>query len=397
MKITIISNYFTPEIGAAPKRISDLALGLSKSGHDIEVICPLPNYPQGEIFQGYRGSFFRKESWNSIIVRRYWISPSVSKNPILRSWSMFSFAVNLFFEIPHLIRRTPDFIIVQNSPLFVSFVAIIISKIFVKSKIVLNISDLWPSSAVELHVIKNGSKMHSLLLRIEKFNYKYCHAVMGQSQEILDHVSQYVVKQNFLYRNLSYSNPPEPIESYPTGAHKIIYAGLLGVAQGLFDILKNIDLEKLNVELHVYGDGNERIIIEEYLFKNPHKKIAYKGVISHSEMMKILPSYLAALVPLKTRIRGAVPSKIFELATAGVPILFSGGGEGERIVNDFSLGLTSDPDDYPGLQNNINKLITMQPEKYLEIKKACIYWSKASFNFDHQMRNLNKFLGALKN
>src|SRR5674476_240287 len=117
MKITIISNYFTPEIGAAPKRISDLALGLSESGHNIEVICPMPNYPQGKIFYGYRGSFFRKESWNNIIVRRYWISPSVSKNPILRAWSMFSFAVNLLFEIPHLIRRTPDFIIIQNSPL----------------------------------------------------------------------------------------------------------------------------------------------------------------------------------------------------------------------------------------------------------------------------------------
>jgi glycosyltransferase involved in cell wall biosynthesis len=113
--------------------------------------------------------------------------------------------------------------------------------------------------------------------------------------------------------------------------------------------------------------------------------------------MKILPSYSAALVPLKTRIKGAVPSKIFELATAGVPVLFSGGGEGERIVNDFSLGLTSDPDDYRGLQNNIYKLITMPPEKYLEIKKACIYWSKASFNFDHQIHNLNKFLVLLKN
>ncbi len=237
--------------------------------------------------------------------------------------------------------------------------------------------------------------LNYLIVLEDECNYKYCHAIIGQSQEILDHVSKFVVKQNLLYRNLSFSNPPEPIESYPSGTHKIIYAGLLGVAQGVFDVIKNMDLEKLDVELHVYGDGNERKIIEDYLNNNSQKKISYKGLLSHSDMMKILPSYSAALVPLKTRIHGAVPSKIFELATAGIPILFAGGGEGERIVKDFSLGLTSNPDDYLGLQNNIRKLITMKPEKYLEIKRACIYWSKSLFSFSNQMHNLNKFLGEL--
>lgn len=397
MKISIISNYFYPEIGAAPKRITDLALGLYNSGYDVEVICPMPNYPKGYIFKEYRGSFFKNELWNNLNIRRYWISPSISKNPISRFWSMFSFAFNLIFEVPHLLRRRSDYIIIQNSPLFVSFSAILLSKIFIKSKIILNISDLWPESAVELNVIKRGSNMHSILKKIEKFNYKHCHVVMGQSQEILDHVSVFVNKPNFLYRNLSYLNLPEPHLSYTIGTHKIIYSGLLGVAQGVFNVLKNIDLEKLDAELHIYGDGNERFPIEEYLNNNPQKKMYYKGVVSHSEMMKILPSYSSALVPLQTRIQGAVPSKIFELASAGVPILFSGGGEGEKIVNKFTLGLTSKPNDWPSIQNNIVKIITMEPEKYLEIKKACIYNSKTTFNFNNQLIQFTKFLEALKN
>lgn len=396
MNISIISNYFFPEVGAAPRRISDLAKGLSEEDHNVEVICPMPNYPKGEIFHEYKGSFFMKEHLDKVSVRRYWISPSVSKNPILRAWSMFSFAFNLFFEIPHLIKRKPEFVIIQNSPLLVSFIAILISKL-VKTKIILNVSDLWPLSAVELGVLKPGSKMHSFLSFIEKFNYRNCNAIMGQSGEILDHISQSVSKKTFLYRNLLYSNMPKPIMTYPIGKHKIIYAGLLGVAQGILDIIQNIDLSDLDIEIHIYGDGNERYKIEKYLTSNLQKKIIYKGTVSHSEMMQILPTYSAALVPLKTKIKGAVPSKIFELAAAGVPVLFAGGGEGEKIVNEFSLGWTSNPDDFIGMQNNISILVSMPSDRYIKIKEACINASSDTFDFKTQILKLNNFFKEINN
>jgi len=53
MRILILTNYFYPEIGAAPSRIYNMANGLKKCKHDVEVIVPLPNYSTGKIFKKY--------------------------------------------------------------------------------------------------------------------------------------------------------------------------------------------------------------------------------------------------------------------------------------------------------------------------------------------------------
>ncbi|HEX9828289.1 MAG TPA: glycosyltransferase WbuB, partial [Flavobacteriaceae bacterium] len=55
--ILIITSYFPPEIGAASHRIFQLAEGLQKHDFKVEIITPLPNYPTGKVFEGYKGKF----------------------------------------------------------------------------------------------------------------------------------------------------------------------------------------------------------------------------------------------------------------------------------------------------------------------------------------------------
>ena len=48
--------------------------------------------------------------------------------------------------------------------------------------------------------------------------------------------------------------------------------------------------------------------------------------------------YDIAFVPLINRIYGSVPSKIFEYARLGLPLLYYAGGEGAAIVDQHQLG-----------------------------------------------------------
>ena len=57
-EILLISNYFPPEKGAASNRMYSVAEGLGNAGFKVKVVCPLPNYPTGKVFNG--GCYLRK-------------------------------------------------------------------------------------------------------------------------------------------------------------------------------------------------------------------------------------------------------------------------------------------------------------------------------------------------
>jgi glycosyltransferase involved in cell wall biosynthesis len=393
MKLIIVSNYYYPETGAAPNRITNLAEGLAEMGNEIEVICPLPNYPQGKIFENYEGKFHQKELLNKIKIHRYWIYPSVSGNPALRVISMFSFALSLWaFAINRKKIHGSNWIIIQNSPLLVSFSAIILFKKLFRKKIVLNISDLWPLSALDLGVVKKG-RFYGFLEWIERFNYENSALILGQSEEILDHVNQIISRPNFLYRNIQRNSPAlENKNNCRPGEIAIVYAGLLGVAQGVFKIIEKINFREIGVELDIYGQGNEKEKIVEFLAKNTDRGVTYKGSVSKKELDKILPRYQASIVPLVNRIKGAVPSKIFELTQLHIPILFCGGGEGAKLVEHYQVGITSPPGNYEALKNAIITLKSLSDEEYLALKNNCQKAASEVFNFDKQISELVKKL-----
>lgn len=397
MKILVFSNYFPPEMGAASNRIYAMAKGLLDLGHEVEVICPLPNYPKGKIFDKYRGKFKVVEEQKSIKTRRYWIYASVSKNPLLRMIAMVSFAVSFWADFFYFKKRKPDVVIIQNSPLFVSLSATIMAKFFPGCKRVLNVSDLWPLSAFELGVMKKGV-FYNLLEKIENYNYRNSDLIMGQSEEILTHVGERVKKELFLYRNISpdYSVENISYQKDGNGEFRIIYAGLLGVAQGIFELIKNIDFKSLNVEFHIYGNGNEESKIIEYLANNSDSNVFFHGSIPIQQLHKILPGFHASIVPLATRIYGAVPSKIYELTSFGVPILFCGGGEGAEIVDKNKVGFISDPGDFEKLTQNIFQLKNLNTTDYNKIIDNCRFMTTEILNFEKQLNELNAVLLTLK-
>ena len=69
MRVLIVSFYYEPEIGAAPSRITNLAKGLKSKGVEVDILTCLPNYPQGKIFEGYRGKFSLRENIDGINIR----------------------------------------------------------------------------------------------------------------------------------------------------------------------------------------------------------------------------------------------------------------------------------------------------------------------------------------
>ena len=344
MKIAILTQYYKPEMGAPQNRLYEMAVGLKKCGADITIITGMPNYPTGKIFKEYRGKWFCKESLDEIDVFRFWLFASNVKRVLPRVLSMLSFSFSVLFSLKYVRKKRFDFIIVESPPLTLGVSGYFLSKTC-KSKMIMNISDLWPLSARELGVLTDGV-IYRILEKLECFLYKKSVACMGQSQEIVSYVSQHGASQAYLFRN---GVTPERFQNISNkkktnGNLIIVYAGLLGVAQGILEICQKIDFKSLGAEFHIYGAGGEQYLIEEFLMTNSERGIFFHGRVSRDEIPGLLKQADVTLIPLVKNIFGAVPSKIYESMAAGVPILFAGEGEGQKLIENIKLIRSNDID-----------------------------------------------------
>ncbi|MDO1502209.1 glycosyltransferase family 4 protein [Winogradskyella maritima] len=384
-QLLIFTNYFPPEMGAASNRIHHLAEGL-KDEYEVSVVTPLPNYPTGKIFEGYKGKWRYTSTEDEVTVNRLWVYASNSKNKFKRLLAMLSYSFSICWFI--LTRKVPNKVIVQSPPLLVAFTCMLFLK-SKKRKLVLNVSDLWPLAGLELNALKKGFG-YSVLEKIERFNYKRSDLILGQSEEILSHVKTIVPNTStFLYRNFPDFEPPELAsrDKSNTGKIKMVYAGLLGIAQGVLKLCKALDYS--NVEFHIYGSGAEAELILEYISNNPNLLIYYHGSLKREELHKALLQYDLTIIPLVNRIYGSVPSKVFEYARLGLPMLYFGGGEGESIVLQNDLGWVVTSGDYEALNTCLGKLKISE----LDIMRNAIQTTALkAFNFKSQITALKRKL-----
>jgi glycosyltransferase involved in cell wall biosynthesis len=388
-EILIISNYYPPEKGAAANRIEQLALKLHQNKYKVSVLCPLGNYPKGELFPEYKGQFSVTESIQNITVKRLWIYPSVSKNILKRTFSVMSFSSVLFFYL--LFKKTPHKVVVQSPPLLLSFVSVLVLS-HLRKKIILNVSDLWPLAAIELKALKSGSFSHKVSLFLERFIYSKATLVFGQSNEIITHIhSIFLDKKCYLYRNFpDHQVAATPFSTNKNESIKLFYAGLLGVAQGVFELCQKIELQDLDIELHIFGDGAEKSQIEDLIKQNPDQKIFFHGMQERNVLHEKLKTFDVALVPLKTRIYGSVPSKIFEYGALGFPMLYFGGGEGEAIVIENNLGWVAEVGNFESLNATLVEISKTGKESIETMKKQVFNCAEKNFNLDFQIKELIK-------
>lgn len=384
-ELLIITSYFPPETGAASNRMFHLAEGLVNHNFKVSVITPMPNYPTGRIFNDYRGKFRFTATEYGIRVHRLWLFASNSKNKVLRLLAMLTYSFSLVWFF--IWNKVPHTVIVQSPPLLVAFTCML----FLKSKrrqLILNVSDLWPIAGLELGSFKKNFS-YRVLEKIEQFNYGNANLVMGQSKEILTHITTlFPQKETFLYRNYPNIEVTKPLIEIRHNQEKIkvVYAGLLGVAQGILKLCESLDYK--GYEFHIYGSGSERKQIEDFISAHPLLPITYHSEVSRKELHDVLLQYDLTIIPLLNRIYGSVPSKIFEYAKLGLPTIYFGGGEGEVLVKNHHLGWVADAGNYEDLNTVLSSII--KSDLNSSMRSQIRQTAKENFDFEKQLKALIK-------
>ncbi len=414
MRVLLVAERYWPEVGAAPSRLANMAEGLKRQGCEVDVLTSLPNYPKGRIFDGYRGCVSKHEVRNGVEVFRYWIYATVSRNAVARGLNMFSFAVMIWlFAFKYRRIKGYDCVIIQTPTLVVAASAMRLFKGLYGKRCVLNVSDIWPLTAFDMGAITKESRSFRFMAKLEKYLYQKADGVLGQSEEILNHVAAKMIdstdydpdseevlgskmwkenKKLFLYRNLQ-TYLMDCDHKTKGEVLKLVFSGMLGVAQDVAGIVKNVPWKELGVEFHIFGGGKQYDEIVSWCKEHPDGGVTAHGFVPKEEIAGRLSSMDASIVPLATRIRGAFPSKVFDILPQGLPILFCGGGEGAQFISSHEVGYTSTPGDYAALTENIKKLRDMSPAAYESMSARCITLSKQELDFEKQMVATFQWLG----
>lgn len=368
MKILILTQYFPPETGAPQNRLHSLAGYFSNLGAEVSILTAMPNYPKMEVFEGYKGVFYKYETDNNLKIHRGWIFVNKSKGVLPRLLNYFSFVFTSLFVGLFKIEKQ-DIIICESPPLFLGVTALIL-KFFKKSKLVFNVSDLWPESAEKLNIV-NNKLLLGVSYKLEKLIYSKANLVSGQTQGIVKNISSRFSKVDTYWLPNGIDFNQYNISANGSGFRSdiglneadfvLMYAGILGHAQGLEVILKSANITKNQPEIKyvIIGDGPEKqkllLLSKELNLLN----VKFIGNIPRSQMSSAIAACDAYIVPLKKNdlFLGAIPSKLFEPLAMGKPILLGVDGEArELFIEKGKGGLFFTPEDSEELASNIHKL-----------------------------------------
>jgi len=364
-RIVILTQYFPPEMGAPQVRLSELGEGLSQLGWEVTVLTALPNYPTGKIFEGYSPWRSRVETMGSMRIVQVPLWPS--KNGAVRRLLTYeSFARSAARYGPRQIEA-PDLLFVESPPIFIGSAARSLARRW-RCPYVLNVSDLWPDSLLHVGAMKEGLR-YRILQRVERRLYGGAAAFTGQSTEIVESVSERnpgkpaevitngVAPQRF-GRSQASDRARELIGERPGPV--FVYAGLFGIAQGLDQILDLAVSLPPSVpgRFVLFGDGPEREAIERRVREEQIDRVRLLPAQPRDDVPALLGAADAAVIPLITKLPGAVPSKIYEAMASELPILLIASGEAAARVEQAAAGLTVEPGDAEALREAFIRLAT---------------------------------------
>lgn len=374
IRILIITNHFYPE----SFRVNDVAFELNTRGYEVTVLTAIPDYPQGKFYKGYGYFKRRSELIDGVKVVRAAVIPRGKGSAIRMMLNYLSVIAGFMLQGLRLgLTKKYDYIFVHDtSPAFIILAAILIKKI---QRIALDlwILDMWPES-----LIAGGIKnkwIHKVIQKMMDYCYKHCDTIHTSSRGFRQMLHKRGVADNkIIYlpnwsdSAMSQSSDVE-IPQMPQG-FTILFAGNLGEAQNLENVLKAADKTKDSKDIHWVFVGNGRKIAWMQDFVKSHhleENVHFMGKFPIEAMPSFFKKADIMLVSLKDELvfNMTLPAKVQAYMANAKPILGMLNGEGADIIKEAQCGLCVDADDIDGMADTITRLARVPKEKLQEMGK----------------------------
>lgn len=348
MKILILAQNYFPE---PDPKMHILAKGLVARGHSLSVLTGFPNYPQGEIYPGYKQKIIQRENIDGVQVIRIPLYPNKSRSIIKRSLNYLSFPVIASILGPFFCGKA-DIILVYHPPITLGLPAIILSRLR-GIPFVFEIQDMWPEAIKATGMVSN-----SFFLRAIEIMAKW---VYSKSAAIT------VLSPGFKKNLISKGVPGEKVKIFYNWAYEgefglakydgelagqlglknrfnILYAGNLGPAQGIQNIVEAAALlsDLRDLQFVLLGNGMNRESLYRQAAEMKLRNVHFLQRVPMDRMPSIYAVVDAVVVHLTDDplFEITIPGKTQSSLLSGKPILASVNGDAAELVQRAKAGLT---------------------------------------------------------
>ena len=347
-------------------RLEAMVDELLAAGHDVEVVTALPNYPAPEIFEGYRGRFYDRERDGRLTIHRVWLYVARGVG-MARLASYLSFAGTSAVGLARAQR--PDVVFVESPPLFLGLTALAAARIW-RRPWILNISDLWPDSVRALGVMQEGLALR-LADRLEHFLYRHADLITAVTDGIESELAsgKGVPRDKLLFlpngvdTELFRPRPPDEAvrERFGIGTGRIVlHAGTIGFAHCPDAIVEAAELlRERDVTFVFAGDGSERPRIERLVRERNLTNVLFIGLVPLHAVADLYSVAIAGIATLRDLplFEGARPAKVLPCLASGKPLVYSGRGEGARLIAEAESGIVVEPESGAAIAAAVSRLL----------------------------------------
>ena len=401
MRVVVWGINYAPEItGIAPHNVA-LCEFLQRHGHDVEMVTTFSYYPAWRKRAEERHLPYRTDRINGVPVHRCWHFVPQRLSAGKRIVHEATFVLTSTMRI--LLLRRPDVYVVVSPPLLLGAAGWLVATLK-RAPFIFHVQDLQPDAAVGLGMLRTGLFTRALYW-LEAFAYKHATRVSGISEGIVDAFRRKGAPDRKLIlfpnavvlpgdRDIPVRGKFRAKHHFTPGEFLAIYAGNLGVKQGLEILLDAADLLRAEKQIRIViaGDGAAREKIEkEIRNRNNMSMLPLQYGIDYKEFL------VDADVSLISQQSGSgnafFPSKLLVTLAYSCPVVTVADEESAlaRAVANGRCGKNVLPADPKQLANCLRDLS--------EDREQLRQWGangRAYVEQFEQCRVLDKFLGQLK-
>lgn len=372
----IVSEIYYPVKTSTGYYVTEIAEYFAQKGMDVHVICTSSNYNKGE-----ESSNLMEEIRNGVHIHRVSVLNIDKDNFFKRIIRLLISSFSLFMKSMCQIKRG-DRVLIATNPAFL-LLAMPIIKGFKGLYYSILVHDVFPENLVAIGKVSTKSIIYKILKRIFDSAYQsadLCLSIGRDMNEILNKKTKGKTKIEFvpIWSQIDEVEPLKKTESILSNKlnlnNKFVFefAGNLGHAQGIDNVLKAIDLvNDYNINFLFIGGGAKYETISKRSEIN--KKITLIGFQDRSKQNDFLNACDVSIVTLNDGMYGlGVPSKSYNIMAAGKPILLVADSNSEiaRCIKEYNIGWIVKPNN-PKLLAKTMVQIALEKEEMIKMSKNC--------------------------